>query len=388
MKFFIFLILVSFLNHSAHSSDHVDGPVAIGHGIADISDLYAFKTPGKSGHLSVVLNIHPFVSASGHFSEKVDYVVGIRKAKLNDKKTGFETFDDNSIRCSFKSPHGKDYRASCELNSGPSASAMVGQKKSSGDFKLFAGMVSDPFFLDEAFVGSILKDGKLSKADKKENLLAKLNVLTIVLELDLDKVFNNYQNEMVAVTAKSITQDFPGAGWRQVDWKGRPEVTNYTINPNGSKELRDLYNQERPFSKKMEHAAEYRKRILTNITDFFDGQDGKKDWTKKKANQLTSIILRDYIVVAPNLPCEGPGYMNIEYAIMNGTEINHCGGRKLTDDISDRLLSWYLTGKLDTLDDGVDGPYRAVSNSFPYMAEPDTSVSARLKAWIAKKFAL
>ena len=41
-------------------SDHISGPRALADPIADITDVYAFPSPEREGHLVLVMNTLPF----------------------------------------------------------------------------------------------------------------------------------------------------------------------------------------------------------------------------------------------------------------------------------------------------------------------------------------
>ena len=45
-------------------SDHISGPRALAEPIADITDVYAFPSPERPGHLVLVLNTLPFAQPS------------------------------------------------------------------------------------------------------------------------------------------------------------------------------------------------------------------------------------------------------------------------------------------------------------------------------------
>ena len=66
----LFFTLVTLSTQPGLASDHIDGPVTTKHGVTDITDLYAFPTPGKPGNLSLVLDVSPAVLKNGHFSDR------------------------------------------------------------------------------------------------------------------------------------------------------------------------------------------------------------------------------------------------------------------------------------------------------------------------------
>ena len=44
-------------------SDHISGPRALAEPVADITDVYAFPSPERPGHLVVVMNTLPFAKS-------------------------------------------------------------------------------------------------------------------------------------------------------------------------------------------------------------------------------------------------------------------------------------------------------------------------------------
>src|ERR1700712_2499147 len=54
-------------------SDHISGPRALADPIADITDVYAFPSPERPGHLVLVMNTLPFAKVSNPLSEGLLY---------------------------------------------------------------------------------------------------------------------------------------------------------------------------------------------------------------------------------------------------------------------------------------------------------------------------
>jgi hypothetical protein len=366
------------------ASDHIDGPVTKEHGVTDIADLFVFPSEDKDQNLNLILNVYPMVSPKGHFSEKVNYVFQLRKLQL-DNQNSIQTYEEVKIECSFQTPHGHNYSVLCAGSNGLRSKGKVNQIIDA-DFKLFAGMRSDPFFLNQEWVTHSVEQGFLGVSDGT-NVMDQLNVLSIVIELNLNDLFEDYNNELIAVAAKSMGRDHAHARWKQIDWVGRPEVTNFTMIPDSEVlELRDFYNLEVPFQRPMKKEDLYKERMIENILVHYDHQDMTKDWDRSKAEKFVDLLLNDFLIVAPSNPCSKDSYFSIEYALLNGLEINDCGGRQLQDDVVDKILSLYIASDLDKLSDGVDKAYRSISREFPYLNKPDTSLSARMKAWLARQF--
>src|SRR5947208_3643133 len=59
-------------------SDHISGPRALAEPIADITDVYAFPSPERPGHLVLVQNTLPFAQPSSRFSDGLVYRFRVR----------------------------------------------------------------------------------------------------------------------------------------------------------------------------------------------------------------------------------------------------------------------------------------------------------------------
>ena len=317
IKFLLIITTLTLFGSFSFSSDHIDGPITTKHGIADISDLYAFPTPNENKKLSLVLNTHPFVSSRGHFSEKVNYVFLLKKAKIIRPLKQITTYDETQITCSFQKTDGNDYNVTCKLDSKLdskklSVKTKVGEESLDGDFKLFAGMASDPFFLNKDWVKAAIQDGKLITPNSK-NALDKLNVLSIVMDIEIEKIFDSYSDdELIAVAAKSITKTSTSSNWKQLDWVGRPEITNFSlIAPHGEHELRDRYNGEEPFKRPFKYGEAYFDRLHSNIKDYYDQQDGVINWSEDNLNKAVSLLMGDYLLLSLNLPCHEDSFFRL-----------------------------------------------------------------------------
>ena len=52
-------------------SDHFSGPRALAHPHGDITDVYAFPSPDRPGHLVLVMDAHPLAPGDAHFSDAI-----------------------------------------------------------------------------------------------------------------------------------------------------------------------------------------------------------------------------------------------------------------------------------------------------------------------------
>lgn len=366
------LALSSFIATATLASDHIDGPVTTGHRVADLSDLYAFPTPQKPGHLTVILNAYPIVPASGHFADKVNYNLYFRKANISGTGDSslFQTSEETVIGCSFKTPDNtEDHTITCKSSNGLSVqnkyeSAEAG---SSNDFRLYSGMRSDPFFFYAEWATAASTKGKLLPP-KDDDVMADINVLTIVLEIEVAKLFKT-PGTLFAVAAESTTQDSSTAPVRRLDRLGRPEITNVSLVSHGQDpELRDVYNLDQPFQVAAANRQTYQERLAKNIL-FYDALDTKKNWQDSDRQHLANLLADDFLVVDISKPCETPTFFEIEKSLLLNKSHETCGGRKPNDDIMDVLFSLYIGGPSgERIRDGVDHPSHTVKEVFPYLA--------------------
>jgi len=378
MNVVIFLMCL-FLVNPVFSSDHVDGPLTTSDHHKDLSDLYAFPTPGKPGFLTLVLNAHPAASKKTHHPEQGTYSFILREATINPKSPlsliTTEEKGEIQIYCTFKTSH----EVTCKTNDGRmEAKSFIGELKSTGDFRVYAGLRADPFFFNLDWFKSVSKKGKLI-GPKKKNTMKGLNVISLVVEVELAKLFPATSKVgLVAVVANVVALDLDGAP-NQLDWIGRPEITNVTmVSQKDPKDpIRDEYNKEVPYFN--DNKEVYRTRITKNIK-YYDALDGdgkgsKLDWTDKKLKPFVEILLNDHLVVDISKDCSKDNFLDIELAVLNNIPHTTCGGRKLDDDIMDTLYSTYIGSKVS---DGIDKPNKPSSSKFPYLQEPDTDLAAEL----------
>src|SRR5881227_3958887 len=59
-------------------SDHISGPRALADPIADITDVYAFPSPERAGHLVLVMNTLPFAQPGDALSDGLVYRFRLR----------------------------------------------------------------------------------------------------------------------------------------------------------------------------------------------------------------------------------------------------------------------------------------------------------------------
>jgi Domain of unknown function (DUF4331) len=357
-------------------SDHISGPRALADPIADITDVYAFPSPERPGHLVLVVNTLPFAPADARLSDGLVYRLRVRplEPSAGNGSAPFQPGTDEFTFDTVFSAPGPAQEGTCTTPTGETASFAVGDERGGegGGVRVFAGPRWDPFILDAPAALKTIATGKLAFSDPGAIYLDGKNVLSLVVEVDCAAVLGDAQ--LVGVVAETRTR---GKFSVRIERTGRPEVKNLMLAPkqfdpvNRDLEIRDLYNMEDGFHLGDSYGGAYRARLNANLA-FWDGLDGNTDWppTEDGAHPLTELVLADYLVVDVSRPYTEQGsFLEIEMAHRAGQPHETCGGRALNDDVMDRLFTLLINaGNGPVIRDGVDHATRPASRSFPYLA--------------------
>jgi hypothetical protein len=363
-------------------SHHISGPRAVAEPIADITDLYAFPSPDRPGHLVLVLNTLPFAPPKARFSDALIYRFRLRELGRNPAgaPAPFRTVDDDDlvIDCVFSTAEdGGEQHCTCTLPDGDTVtSAVEGEQRDASDgTRVFAGPRWDPFILDAPAMLKTIESRELAFTDPGSIYLDGKNVLGLVVEIDCAAVLGDM--ELVGVAAETLTR---GKLNVRLESAGRPEVPNMMLGPmqfdrvNRDLEIRDLYNMDDAFHPAHVYEGAYRARLDANLA-FWDGLDGKIDWPLDEhgAHPLTELVLADYLVLDLGKPyVEQGSFLEIELAARDGMEHRTCGGRTLNDDVMDRIFTLLISGgNGPAVRDGVDRSSRPATQTFPYLADPN-----------------
>jgi len=369
-------------------SDHISGPRALADPIADITDVYAFPSPERPGHLVLVQNTLPFAPATASFSDGLVYRFRLRSVAVVDAENGESPFDvhdagETVFDCVF-SEATSDLRqaGTCTTPNGESVAFVVGDDEGASGYgvRAFAGVRWDPFIMDAPATLKTIATEQLAFTDPGSIYMDGKNVLSIVLEIDCARHLPGVQ--LVGVVSETLTR---GKVSVRIERVGRPEVKNLLLAPkqfdqvNRDLEIRDIYNMEDGFHLADGYAGAYRARLNANLR-FWDGLDGKPDWVVRDGTHpLTELVLADYLVVDVTKPYAADGsYLEIEQAVIGGRPHSTCGGRALNDDVMDTIFTLLINaGKGPVIRDGVDQASRPATNTFPYVAAPNPDPPAQ-----------
>src|ERR687887_1960193 len=367
-------------------SDHISGPRALADPIADITDVYAFPSPERAGHLVLVLNPLPFAQPTARFSDGLIYRFRLRPVTATpdgDRSPFAVSAAELTFDCVFSAPDrangasGAEQEGTCLTPAGDNIAFRVGDEQggSAHGVRVFAGPRWDPFIMDAPAALETIATGKLAFTDPGTIFLDGKNVLSLVVEVDCARLLGGV--ELVGVVAETLTR---GRFTVRLERVGRPEVKNLLLAPkqfdpvNRDLEIRDLYNMEDAFHLAPTYQGAYRARLNANLA-FWDGLDGSQDWPAEQGgpHPLTELLLADFLVVDVTRPYADQGsFLEIELAARRGLAHQTCGGRALNDDVMDTLFTLLVNaGNGPTIRDGVDQATMPAGRTFPYLASPN-----------------
>lgn len=364
-------------------SDHISGPRALAEPIADITDVFAFPSPERPGHLVMVMNTLPFAQPTDAPSDGLIYRFRVRPLTAAPATDGAPFIADSRefvFDCVFSDPAadaGSDagQLGYCTTPAGDTVSFRVDDEHgaSSNGVRVFAGHRWDPFMMDAPAALKTIATGTLAFTDPGSIYLDGKSVLSLVVEVDI-ALFEGA--ELIGVVAETLTR---GKLNVRIERVGRPEVKNMMLGPkqhdqvNRDLEIRDIYNTEDAFNLGESYPGAYRARLNANLA-YWDGIDGKVDWAANANGDhpLTDLVLADYLVVDLTKPYQETGsFLEIELAAMHGRAHESCGGRALNDDVMDTIFTQLINaGNGPVIRDGVDAASRPATHTFPYLAEP------------------
>ncbi|NQY99984.1 MAG: DUF4331 family protein [Bdellovibrionales bacterium] len=368
---------------TSYASDHIDGPITTEHAISDLADFYMFPSPSRDNHLVLIMNTHFAAYSSNHFNEGIVYEFHLKRASLDIEGKQVETSGEKTISCSFETPHHHHaHKVNCTSDFGVAVSGPTEQIVESEGIRVFTGLRSDPFFFNFFWVQKVVSEGVI-EAPTNDDIMLNLNALSIVVEVDLAKLYPDQVKPLIAGVVSATSLGEHSERLEQLDFIGRPEITNVTMAARGGEDVRDEYNTLAPFALANQDWSKYHQRVFENVA-FFDTLDSAADWTDQERINLTNLLMTDALLLDTSLPCvHGENFLAIEKALLEGELSASCGGRLLEDDFVDILVSYYIQkNRSPMIADGVDAPHKSVLSVFPYLNEPEIS---RAGYWAMKK---
>jgi len=369
-------------------SDHFSGPAVMGDPSIDITDFYAFLSPERAGNLVLIMNVFPMATSQSFFSDVVTHRFRLRPLMRSNASITHGAAE-YSIDIRFSDvPEGTSVQKGNVVTSdGREASFVVGEALEEDGMRIFAGLISDPFFMD---VEATLRTDMLGRLSfgTAVNTVQLRDVLSIVIELPSAAIVERFDGvTLVGAIAENVVTRRGKA--IRIERVGRPEIKNVIMaNPmrdprTKGVELRDLYNREDAFALSNVYRPLYESRLDANLA-FWDGLDAKTAWplAPDGRHPLRALLMDDFLILDLAHSFAPGSFLEIERALVNNRPHKSGGGRWLDDDILDELLMFVTGDGVERLGDGVDGPTKPASLSFPFVREPNNRTDLPLPAFL------
>ena len=369
-------------------SDHFSGPAVMGDPSIDITDFYAFLSPERAGNLVLIMDVFPMATSQSFFSDVVTHRFRLRPLMRSNGTITHDAAEYTiDIRFSDVPEETSVQKGNVVTSDGREASLVVGEALDTEGMRIFTGLISDPFFMD---VEATLRTDMLGKLSfgTAVNTVQSRDVLSIVVEIPFAPIVERFDGvTLVGAIAETLVTR-RGKPIR-IERVGRPEIKNVIMaspmrDPRAKGvELRDLYNREDTFALSDVYRPLYESRLDANLA-FWGGLDGKTAWplAPDGGHPLRDLIVKDFLILDLAHAFAPGGFLEIERALVNNRPHKSGGGRWLDDDILDELLMFVTGDGVERLGDGVDGPTKSASLSFPYVREPNNRTDLPLPAFL------
>jgi Domain of unknown function (DUF4331) len=366
-------------------SDHFSGPRALAEPHGDITDVYAFPSPDRPGHLVLAMDVHPRAPEDAFFSDAIACRFRLRPVTIAARGPGaaFAVGEDEfTFSFTFTEPVGRPtggkvaQEAACTMPTGEAVTVPVNDERGRANgSRIFAGRRSDPFFFDLKAFERTFAARRLLLSDPGVNSAYGLNILSVVVEFDCAAMLGPGRGPVFAVVGETLAV---GKLTVRLERVGRPEIKNIIMGMkefdrvNRDLDVRDLYNSEDAFHLGHGYLGAYRARLNANL-EFWDSLQGERAWPLDEhgTHPLTELLLQDFLIVDVSKPYTEKSYLEIEQAMLRGRTHATCGGRSLNDNFIDTMYTLLINGVNGPgIRQGVDRATRPASEVFPYLAPP------------------
>ena len=323
-------------------SHHYSGPnfgFPRGDARLDFTDLYAFPKPGDPSKSILIVDVHPSfgVAPPGPTSDEPFAPEALYELKIDTNgdavadiayQLRVASAGDGTQTATLRRLDGAQAAKTGEagqviVEGVPVSTGLAAEVISAGDYRIFVGRRSDPFFFDvEGALNNFQFSGKDFFADK--------DISSMVLEVP-NSVLGSTQLGLWARTLIRV-----GGSWVQADRGARPSQTPFL-----SGEQNEAYRAGEPADDA---------RFVAHFAHALEHTGG---YTPEEAKRVAGTLLPDLLRYDPTRPASF------------GTN-----GRALTDDVADAFLAILTNGKV-TKDKA--GPHGDLLAEFPYLGPPHKS---------------
>ncbi len=330
-------------------SHHYSGPdYGFPHGDArlDLTDLYAFPKPGEPGKSILIMNVHPSESLQppGPTTAEPFASTALYELKIDTNgdnvadiayRVRFSTHEGGSQTATFRRAEGKQATVTSDdgqtlIEGAPVSTEQEATVTQAGDYRIFAGWRSDPFFFDT--LGAV-NNLQFTGAD----FFAEKDVCSIVLEVP-DSDLGAHK-----IGLWHRTLDGASGNWVQADRGALPSQSVFLTGDRKADYLAAEPADDARFVAVFAHSLEH-----------------TGGYTPEDATRVARTLLPDILFYDPKQPASYPK-----------------SGRALSDDVMDIFISTITNGKVTR--DNV-GSHKDLLATFPYVGPPHKSRSAGLLA--------
>ncbi len=392
---------------AANASSHREAPLISEDPSADLTDLYAFRSPDKPNTLTVIANVIPgedpaagpnwyTFSPTARYNLKIDTNGDVKpdviyRFQFGRKNGPFFLGDSAQPFTVTRQQGGKTSvvaRGTTPPNNiGPRSTPKYNELATksitplAGGGQVFAGQRDDPFFGDIGAIFDLVAIRKGTGATGGgKDFLAGYAVHSIAIQIPIASL--NAKNDTIGVWSSvdrkkttvrgAATRDH--GNWVQVDRLGNPLV-NEVIIPT---QLKDLWNSYQPWSEskfKQYYTNPILAAVINKLYKLGAPETGRDDLV---AVLLTGVPKLNYTgpkladVLRLNLSIPVAATPN-RLGVLGGDTQGWPNGRRLNDDVIDiaeQAVGGFLKGTKLPLGDGVNGDDVAHLTSFPYVADP------------------
>jgi hypothetical protein len=392
------------------ASSHREAPLIAEDPSADLTDVYAFRSPDKPNTVTILANVLPgedpaagpnyySFSPTARYELKIDTNGDVRPNVIYrfsfKQKTGPLFLGDTAQPFTVTRIQGGKSTvvaqgATPPNNIGPRSTPKYGSLVTKsilsfdgGRSKAFAGQRDDPFFAD---IGAIFDLVAIRKGTGNmgggKDFFAGYGVHTFAVQVPIAAL--NAKSNTIGVWAsvdrRKITtrggQTRHSGAFVQVNRLGNPLV-NEVIIPTG---LKDQWNATQPWQE-----SRYRKHYETPLLAAAINQLYKLGVPETGRDDLVAVLLTG----VPKLNYTGKKLADVlrlnlsvpvtknpkRLGVLAGDTQGWPNGRRLGDDVIDiaeQAVAGFLKGKKVPLGDGVNADDRKLTRSFPYVADPQS----------------
>ncbi len=346
----IALLAFAALGLRAEGADHKDSPSVEGDAGADITDVYAFRSPTNANNLVVALNVNPLTppsaNAATNFASGVDYRIHVdNNGDLTADATVVVKFTGNDFTVTGL--------GNTPITGKVTPAGTAPMVTDAGGIKIFAGLRDDPFFFDLTGFKSFTSapytpaSGLRQSGQTPADTFAGTNVSAIVIELPITALTGAANANTGTIKAWTST----ARGTNQVDRMAIPAI-NTALIPSASK---NAFNQASPSG----DVATYRPMAQASVTGL---RDAVKSVLPAEDGGPLGMLTAEQVAGALI-----PDVVTIDFS----KDVVFPNGRRLQDDVIDAALGIVLNrGGAKGVGDAINANDKAFLGTFPFLAEP------------------